>query len=235
MTPNQHILFKLPSRERPERFRDTLDNLYAHLVGDNFTVYCVLDEDDPFLPAYKLVLSQWGWGRINLVYDIGVSGSKIKAVNREIRMAWNGLLVNWSDDIRATVFGFDQLIRAAFQQHFPTGDGLLAIEDADEGDRIPIVYIADRKYHDRDGFIYHPAYESLFCDSESKIVAELRGRYAYEPGVLYSHNLAALGRFEMDDLHRDQQQIGWTVDKVTFDHRQKNGFFLDAEGKYTDI
>jgi hypothetical protein len=221
-----HIVFKLASRERPQRFKDTLDNLYAMIADkERFTIWCVLDEDDPTHQEYREVL--YATATPNLIVSWGTSKSKIDAINRPIpeEYEWD-ILVNISDDQRLTVFGFDVIVRSYFDEHFPNGDGYLHLQDIDADDRVPILYIADRTYFNRDGFIYNPVYFSLFADNESMHVARHRGRYVYIPGIIYHHLLPACGHLPEDEMFRRQQDIGWTVDQATFTEREKHNFYL---------
>lgn len=219
---NQHILFKLASRERPDRFLDTLENLYANIANaENFTIYCVLDEDDPTAAAYQAVLNGGEW--LNLVIDWGHSKSKVHAINRRIRINWDGLLVNWSDDQRASLYGFDQLIRDIFYECFPKNDGLLHLPDQDAKEAIPVLYIADRKYFDRDGWIYHPKYKSVWCDNHSMMLAKLRNRYAFGDERLFVHLNPAYGHLPRDPMF-DRQQAQWDEDKATYDYFESINF-----------
>lgn len=230
-----HIIFKLASRERPQRFKDTLDNLYAMIAdGERFTIWCVLDEDDPTREEYREVLNRLcdynplrEDPKLNLLVSWGTSKSKIDAINRPIpeEYEWD-ILVNISDDQRLTVFGFDVIVRSYFDEHFPNGDGYLHLQDIDADDRVPVLYIADRSYYQRDGFVYNPVYLSLFADDESMHVARHRGRYVYIPGIIYHHLLPAYGHLPEDEMFRKQQDIGWTVDQATFIEREKHNFYL---------
>lgn len=225
MNQNTHILFKLASRERPERFLDTLHNLYDTIANiEHFTIYCVLDLDDPALEQYKEILRQAKY--LSVLVDYGTSTGKINAINRPVQGQWDGILVNWSDDMKATIYGFDQYIRMQFEEHFPDGDGLIHLEDCDAKDRVPTLHIVGRKYFDRDGFIYNPVYESLFADNEAMEVAILRGRYKYVPGLVYQHLLPSYGHLPEDAMYRRQQDIGWTRDQAIFNERKARNFYL---------
>jgi len=222
-----HIIFKLASRERPQRFKDTLDNLYAMIADkERFTIWCVLDTDDPTCDDYGEILFNQDWP--NLYTSWGRSTGKINAINRPIpdEYKWD-ILVNISDDMRLTVYGFDVIIRSYFDEHFPDGDGYIHLQDIDSDDRVPVLYIADRKYFERDLFIYNPAYLSLFADNESMHVARHRGRYIYIPGIIYHHLLPSYGHLPEDEMYRRQQDIGWTVDRATFEEREKHNFYLN--------
>jgi hypothetical protein len=182
------ILFKLVSRSRPERFFKTLDNLHQMIAEkDNFHIACTLDEDDHTMnnvevrakiDTYAYTTAMWGLSR-----------SKIDAFNRDMLDidGWD-IVVAVSDDMQFIVYGFDQIIREGFRCNAPDYDALLHYPDQDAQHIIPVLYIAGRKYFNRDLFIYNPIYESLFCDNESKAVAELRGKYFYM-GIRIVHHL----------------------------------------------
>lgn len=220
---NAHIIFKLASRERPQRFRDTLDNLYSMIADkERFTIWCVLDEDDPTKEEYIGILALGNYR--NLYTSWGHSKSKVHAINRPIpyEYGWD-ILVNWSDDMEGALYGFDVLIRTYFDEHFPDGDGLLHAIDQDARAHVPVVYIADKKYFLRDNWIYHPAYKSVWCDNHSMRLAQLRGRYALVEDVIFTHKNPAYGHLPRDPLF-DRQQDQWAEDEATYKYFESINF-----------
>jgi hypothetical protein len=217
------ILFKLVSRSRPERFFKTLDNLHSMIDDkDNFHIVCTLDEDDQTMnnQGVRDSISQYAhttpmWGR---------SYSKIHAFNRDMLeiSGWD-IVVAVSDDFQFTVYGFDRLIREGFQANAPDFDALLHYPDQDARHIIPVLYIAGRKYFNRDLFIYNPIYESLFCDNESKDIAEIRGKYFYMGIQIVNHLNPAYGHLPRDSQF-DRQQALWGKDERTYLIRKANNF-----------
>lgn len=217
------ILFKLVSRSRPERFFKTLENLHSMIADkDNFHIVCTLDEDDPTMNNEEVRARINTYGYTTAMY--GHSRSKIDAFNRDMLdiTGWD-IVVAVSDDMQFIVYGFDSLIREGFRCNAPDFDALLHYPDQDAQHIIPVLYIAGRKYFNRDLFIYNPIYESLFCDNESKEVAELRGKYFYMGIRLVNHLNPAYGHLPRDEQFNRQQDL-WGRDERVYMIRKANNF-----------
>lgn len=227
------ILFKFPSRSRPDRFFETMDSIMKNLTDKvNFHILATLDTDDATMhnPAVEERIMQYP----NTSIAWGLSTSKIEAFNRDLPLEGYDILVAVSDDMQFIIYGFDQLIREGFRCNCPDFDGLLHYPDNDAKHVIPVLYIAGRIYVLRDRCIYHRAYKSLFCDNESMAVAQFRGKYFYMGIQIINHLNPAYGHLPRD-IQFDMQQALWNVDERTFNFRQSNNFFLDAYGNYTDL
>lgn len=224
---SKRILFKFPSRSRPERLLSSLRSI-IEMTHDKhlFHVFLCLDSDDPSRPLYELILTQLTNLSSVLTINYGVSHSKIHAINRVIPAEISyDIIINWSDDMKATVYGFDIMIKKKFYDAFPEGDGFLHMSDQDAKEACPVLYIADKKYFERDGYIYFPGYKSLWCDNESKAVAILRERYSFCPDIVYNHLQPAYGHLPADELWHEQQSY-WNQDEALFKEREKNNFYL---------
>lgn len=221
------ILFKFPSRTRPERFFKTLENLHSMIADkDNFHIVCTLDEDDSSMNNEEVKARINGYAHTTAMY--GKSYSKIHAFNRDMLEidGWD-IVVAVSDDMVFVVPGFDNLVREGFKSNSPDLDALLHYPDQDAKHIIPVLYIAGRKYFNRDLFIYNPIYESLFCDNESMEVAQIRGRYFFMGLRLFNHLNPAYGHLPRD-AQFDRQQNLWGKDERTFNIRKANNFGLAA-------
>lgn len=219
------ILFKLPSRGRPERFFQALDSIVDNLASPfAYHISCTLDEDDPLMnndsvkervKTYKNTSIEWGLSR-----------SKIDAVNRSMPdIEWDILIVG-SDDIFFNLYGFDEIVRNEFALHFPDGDGYLHFNEKDSGSALCVMTVCDKKYYDRFGYIYHPDYKSLFCDNEQMEVAKALGKYIYINCMIMEHKNPAYGYMPEDVMFREQQDIGWTIDQETYNKRKLKNFGL---------
>ncbi len=219
------ILFKLPSRSRPERFFKTLDNLHTMIVDkENFHIACTLDEDDYSMNNQEVRARITAYPNTTAMF--GYSKSKIDAFNRDMLDidGWD-ICVAVSDDMQFTVVGFDNLIREGFRCNASDLDALLHYPDQDAKQAIPVLYIAGRKYFIRDLFIYNPIYESLFCDNESMEVAKMRGKYFYMGIRILNHLNPAYGHLPRD-AQFDRQQNLWGRDERVFNIRKANNFGL---------
>jgi len=223
-----HILVKYASRSRPEKFFEGLHNI-IDMAADkvNYTVFCCLDKDD--MTVDNTFLSRAGDDKFSKVsFDFGCSKSKIDAINRPLPevLAWD-ILVNYSDDMRFTVFGWDQLVREGFRCNGP--DKFLHFPDSTAKNMLATMSIMDRKYFERDGYIYHPTYKSLWCDNEAMEVAKLRGCYVYMGTQIFEHYHPAYGMAQWDEQYHRQQAF-WAEDELNYIYRKSKNFFLDVHG-----
>lgn len=193
---------------------------------ENCSIMCTLDEDDETMnnTAVRAKIQSYPHAWVSW----GNSYSKIHAFNRgilELQGFDFDILVAVSDDMEFIIYGFDDLIREGFRGNAPDLDALLHYPDQDARHIIPVLYVAGRKYYNRDLFIYNPVYESLFCDNESKEVAEMRGKYFYMGIQILNHLNPAYGHLPRDSQF-DRQQNLWGRDERVFNIRKANNFGL---------
>lgn len=219
------ILYNYPSRGRPERFIEGLKNIvYMSADKDDYRIWCVLDSDDPSINEYESLLVKSGVHyEKNSYFSLGKSKSKVDAINRKLPdLSWD-ILVNFSDDMRFTVYGFDVLIR----DYMPLSlDGFLHFHEKDSADRTCVMSIIGREYYKIDGWIYNPVYKSLFCDNEATEIARIRGKYHYIDTTIFEHQLPAMGHHKRDKMFDEQQEIGYREDQPIFNERKANNFYL---------
>lgn len=218
------ILIKYTSRSRPLRFFEGLKNI-TDMVNDkhNYAILCSLDEDDTTMNTLGVQEEISRFPNTGFVY--GTSKSKIDAINRDIEKVndWD-ILVCMSDDMRFQARGFDQLIREGFQHNCPDLDGFLHYPDSTAKGMLCTMSILGRKYYERDGYIYHPSYLSLWADNEAMEVAKMRGKYWFLGIPLFDHYHPAYKMAEWDDQYRAQQSL-WNVDEANYNERKKHNFY----------
>lgn len=223
MSEKLKILFKYPSRNRKDRFFNSLDSLYNNLYdGQNFRVAITLDDDDEVM-NHPDVVERIENNYPNHIITFGKSDNKVHAINRDLP-DYGDIIVVMSDDFFFTFYGFDEVIRSCFKE---TLDCMVHLPDQDEKDKIATMYIAGRPFYNRFGWIYNPCYKSLFCDTELQEVAKKLELYKFfnYPGVIW-HALPAYGHLPADQQWLDQQELGWDVDQKTYLERQANNFYL---------
>jgi hypothetical protein len=218
------ILFKYPSRGRPEKFFQGLDSIIDNLEDkDNYQILCSFDIDD-LLMRDALLNKEENYP--NTIAYYGTSKSKVDAINRDICFAdeWD-IIVVMSDDMKFNVYGFDTIIRQQFLEYGL--DTLIHIPDPDAKHFLATMYIAGRTYYERFGFVYNPVYLSLFCDNEVQEIAMMLGKYRYVdfPGII-THLNPAYGHAPKDEMFINQQEIGWTVDQITYEKRKLENFYI---------
>lgn len=154
----------------------------------------------------------------------GEHRSKIEACNcvppRSQR--WD-VLVSLSDDMVCMQSGWDEEVRGAMLQAFPAMDGLLVQNDGHQGELCTLP-IMGRRLYEKLGYVYNPAYKSLFADNELTDVALKINKCAKVDKCWFRHDHPAWGTAENDELYRRNDAL-FNADKKTYESRKKDGFF----------
>jgi hypothetical protein len=173
------ICYKFATRSRPNKFFSCLDNITSLAKNIDYFILVSIDIDDESMNTHEIrcrisnydnVIPYWGYSNQN----------KITAINRDVCFApdWQ-ILINVSDDFMFLKDGFDLQIIQDMQTYFPDLDGFLHYPDGHTNSKLATMSIFGRKYYDRFGYIYHPDYESVYCDQEAQEVAKKLGKYKY--------------------------------------------------------
>lgn len=213
------LLIKFPSRSRPEKLLSTL-SLYRKLAGDlsKIKFLITLDSDDPTVTPELMDKLQ------PATVVVGISGSKIKAVNRDMDKAGEfDILLLASDDMIPQVYNYDLLIRSKMTELYPDTDGVLWFNDGFQKNKLNTLSIMGRKYYERFGYIYHPAYMSLFCDNEFMIVADRLKKQTYIDMVIIKHQHPVFTGVGNDALYIENDKY-FARDRDVFKSRMLNNF-----------
>lgn len=182
------ILFKYPTRGRPQWFKSTLDKYYGSIRGDfGYEFLITLDSNDPSMnnPEMCQYLSK----KKNLRYCFGDSKTKVQAVNADM-----GKVLDWdvlfliSDDMIPVVRDLDIRIVSDMRTYFPKLDGALHYNDGAFGkDNTITLSILGRALYNHFGFIYNPVYKSFYCDNEFTDEVRKIKRVVYIPEIVVKH------------------------------------------------
>jgi hypothetical protein len=212
-------------------FFQSLDSLNDNIRDrNNYLISLTLDSDDIELNNPEVIerISKYS----NTKIEWGISGSKIKAINRSFPDYDFDIVICWSQDMFMTMYGADDIMRDYILQVINTrGDKnfLIHFPEPDSREFLNVLYVATREYYDMFGYIYHPSYFSLFCDNETMEVSKLLNRYHYI-GImgLYEHRNPAYHHYNLQkDLLFTEQQNFWQVDEKNFNERKERNFDLD--------
>lgn len=218
------ILLKCPTRSRPARVLKTL-GAYVRLAArpDLLGVAVSCDADDPTMANtadLQTVLAPCAWSRV----FYGTNATKIAACNAnmsEIDWDWD-IVVLVSDDMMPQMRGYDETIRTQMSTRFPDRNGILWFNDGCQGSNLNTLCIYGRAFYDQQGFIYNPAYKSLFCDTE--LTDQCRGMYAdrchYSPSCIIRHEHPGAGYTQYMDALYDRNQRYWNEDMYTYISRK---------------
>lgn len=212
---SKHILFNLASKTRPHKFNRLVAQLHD-MCSQPFTILAKLDTDDKWLHQYD---------RTGVTLALGKSNNKVHAVNRDITGEWD-ILINVSDDLVFTRPGFDNLIR----EHCGPDDFLLFPEpfvDKQIGknrqENIAVMSVIGRQYYERDNYVYHPSYISLWADNEATAVARERGRCKEMTEYIFYHAHPVAGYGKKDAQYKHTESF-FKRDKENYLQRKEAGF-----------
>jgi hypothetical protein len=207
------ILCKFPSRSRPTRFLEVLKE-WVRMADDLLNIHWLFsfDHDDDSMAGMGEHINALG---IDATIVRGTSNTKVEAINRDFQHAppWDIVLVV-SDDMWPKVQGWDTMIRARVAEN---PDSLIWYFDGKQKDIITLP-LMDRAYYERDGHVYDPRFESVFCDNLQTDLARHRGRLVFIDAVLAEHRHPAnFSEVKKDALYeQNETQAIWDRDQATY-------------------
>jgi hypothetical protein len=176
------ILYKLATRSRREKAVRAIENIINFNPKGGFAILLSIDTDDESMKDFQ-------YDSKDVIVMQGLSKNKIDAINRDMDKIdaifdWD-ILVNFSDDMEITSMEFPNVLRSVFDTNL---DFFLHLPDGHQNDRIPTMSIMGKTYYQRFNFIYHPSYQSVWCDNEAMEVAKMLDKWTYLPQHLFTHN-----------------------------------------------
>jgi len=162
-----------------------------------------------------------GWGQVYYSNN----RSKIQACNADMEKVdypWD-IVVLVSDDMIPVVKGYDDIIRNHMFSRFPDTMGILWFNDGCQGDKFNTLCVYGRKFYEWQGYIYHPDYKSLFCDTELTDLCRTQHNEIclYVPYCIIRHEHPGTGFADrMDGLYAVNQRF-WTQDMYTYISRKR--------------
>ena len=197
-------------------------NVYGELLiernSEKIIFNFVVDIDDETMNTISILETAK-----NYKLMISDNKSKIEAINNMPKnIEWDILLLI-SDDMIPQVNGWDNIIREDMQKYYPDLDGVLWYNDGYAGNRLNTLVCMSRKYYERFGYIYHPAYKSLYADNEFMEVANKLGKQTYIDNVIIKHEHPANTGKPYDERYRITESF-YQEDKTTYEKRKLAGF-----------
>lgn len=209
------ILINFATRSRPEKAASAVDNI-RKMAYKCPEILLKIDTDDN--SDYSALTG--------CTILRGDSKNKVDAINRGdlLQYEWD-ILLNHSDDMEIVMPNFDLVIARDMQSLFPDFDGVLHYPDGHTGSDLMSYSIIGRKYYERDNFIYHPDFVSLWCDNWAQDVAKIRGKYAYIDVQLFRHN-HPVWTGEPQDAQYQHTQSFYHSDRITYLRHKENNYYL---------
>lgn len=168
-----------------------------------------VDEDDPQMDLYesypKLIINK--------------NRSAVDAINNAAKVASGDIFIVVSDDTEP-VQNWDHKILNFVDDH---KDWILKTEDGIQP-WIITMPIMDRTYYNRFGYIYHPDYLHMFCDTELTCVADITGR-KLTSNLLFPHKHYSVTKEQPDAINKKADST-WAQGEKLFLERYKRNFDL---------
>jgi hypothetical protein len=221
------ILLKCPTRSRPAQFIRVLKQYVTLANRPDLLGICIsCDHDDRTMLEdaiqlqIKNITHRAAWSEIYY----GNSTNKIEAVNADIAtIPWHWeIVIVVSDDMVPQVKGYDDVLRSHMIANFADTDGILWVNDGTQGDKLNTISIMGRKMYDSFGYLYHPAYKSLFCDTEFTDLCKgsLASKCTYIPYMLIRHEHPGTGFPQRNDELYMRNNSFWYTDLMTYISRK---------------
>lgn len=208
--PRRVILVKWPTRSRPQKLFSMLERYRSLESGKHEVRYALsCDLDDETMNNNDVKTKIMSMDRVEAWF--GNNKTKIEAFNANMDVIdpnWD-ILIATSDDMRPMVKGWDNIVACEME-----GEDAVWFYDGHAKGACTLSIMSRKKYEEQ-GYIYHPAYWSLFCDNEWTETAQPR----FIPQVVIRHEW---GR-DRDKLLKHNQSF-WDRDKAVYLDRKSKGF-----------
>jgi hypothetical protein len=215
------LLIKFPTRSRPEKFFKVLDLYYQNQQDPNNEFIISCDTDDTSMNKESIITKLKTYP--NLKYFFENNKSKVEAINNNLTNTDFDILLLASDDMVPVKFGYDTIIKEKMLQNFPDTDGVLWFNDGFQGSNLNTLCIVGKKYFNRFNYIYHPSYNSLYCDTEFTLVSKNLNKAKYFDDIIIQHQQYSIVHEKPDDLYLKNDSLE-PRDKAVFNIRLNENF-----------
>jgi hypothetical protein len=225
------LLVKFPTRSRPDKFKNVLQKYINHLSGTVHVRFVItMDNDDDTMNTQDM--REWLDGLIDrgidLVYHYGDSKTKIEAVNADLEGENADVLLLASDDMIPEMFGYDAIIMQSMEEAWPEFDGAIKFNDGLRNDPLMTLCVMGWKLYEKFGYIYHPDYKYLYCDTEQTEVCIALEKFAVSPMCIIRHQWLPGEHPEADELHKMHESgESYQRDLKVYNERKQNNFYIE--------
>lgn len=202
-----------PSRGRPDKSVNNILKWMDNKVTD-VELIVSLDSDDNVDRYINTYSGNWLLDPNGPVFKgiiVNHNRSCVDAINNAAKVATGDIFIVVSDDTDCFTEWDTTLLRELEGKE----DYLLKTDDGIQ-DYIVTMTVMDRKYYERDGYIYHPDFKHQFADTYMTCVADMRGRLIHSdlnfPHLHYSYS----GGKEIADALHHRNNETWKDGQDTF-------------------
>jgi len=217
------LLIKFPTRNRPNKFLNTLTRYINYLDDKTTKIIITCDNDDISMKDDYIKEVILNYDNVSILF--GNHYSKIEAVNADLTNVNFDILLLASDDMIPMVKGYDTIIKEKMKELYPDTDGVLWFNDGYQGNKLNTLSIMGKKYYDRFNYIYNPDYLSVWCDNEFMDVANILNKQTYIDEVIIKHEHPDWGFGNRDETHSLNFKHE-AHDRMVYNGRKQNNFYL---------
>jgi len=185
---NPRVAILLPHKGRPKMLRKCLADLAEKTKYSNFFVQIVFDDDEKGYRSFDA--GEWPFEVRAYLTDANIE--YVEAMNLAYQLAKDDarLFSFWADDFTSSPGWLCRAVER-YSEKFPQGGGLLALHEAQWGEKLAIFGLFDEAFIDALPYprdcLYWPEYQHYGSDSDMTQVAMKIGRWAYAPDIEMFH------------------------------------------------
>lgn len=159
---------------------------------------------------------------LNVKILVNKNRSAVDAINNAASISTGDILIVVSDDFDCPQIWDQEIINRTKDKT----DWIAKTEDGLQGWLITLP-IMDRAYYNRFGYVYHPGFLHMFCDTFMSCVADLLNRKIKLP-IMFKHNHYSLGHNKKDAISIRADNT-WSQGEQLFIHLARQNFGLNPD------
>lgn len=202
-----------PSRARASRAHDTFTTWMSRAERPEMVRHILSIDEDDEVSRYAALFR-------NSTITINPNRSAVDAANAGGKLVHSGAIILMSDDFDCPV-GWDEMIRPVIASNpgklIKTYDGIQRW--------LVTLPIMDYQYYKWAGYIYHPDYFHMFCDTDMTHMAEVAGRLHVANDITFQHNHYSTGKSAKDHVNK-RADASFESGKQIYLRRVRDGFGL---------
>lgn len=223
------ICLKFPIRARAQKFLDVL-LMYKSTCSKPSQVQLIIsmDEDDAAMTDEVCQKAKSIFPNTLLFKNkpngkIAGCNANLDAIDERVK-----IIVLASDDMFPQVMGWDEVLVDEMNTHYPDFDGVLFHNEGFLKQQLNCMVIVGINYFKRFNYLYHPDYQSLFCDNEFMEVANSLKKQTYFNDVLFKHkHYSRDASVQMDELMKHNESF-YNADCKVYQLRKLKGFPIES-------
>jgi hypothetical protein len=211
----------VPTRGRPGGLSQLLDDFTATAVCTDLIV--CLDDDDPALDQYKVILSARRFARHTVCWHAGPRDSLAGWTNRiaGLHAADYEAVITLGDDHRPQTPAWDRKLLDAARAMgggWAYGDDGVEHQDTPEGwvtSQLPSAFLVSTTIVAALGWVMLPGCQHMYVDAAARDLGLATGRLAWLPEVKVRHDHYTTGRSARDATY-EHGQASWAADEAAY-------------------